>query len=275
MAQPKGVSPHYPKNVREESSPIWDSIEIGSARLETTVAEARILLVEDELSLAEGIMLNLEMEGLPCEWTTRGDDALKMILTQPWDLVLLDVMLPGMDGFSVCERVREAKNYTPILFLTAKNTEDDRVHGFETGGDDYLGKPFQVKELLVRIRAILRREAWYRNRSLQGRQYFGEFWVDFENYCGQGPHGSFQLGVKECMILKLLMEHPGEVVSRTDILDKIWGEETYPTTRTVDNFIVRIRRAVENDTHRPGWVHTVRSVGYLFDPEHKQRKSDD
>ncbi len=239
------------------------------------MSDPRILLVEDELSLAEGIRLNLELEGLPCEWTPRGDEALKRILGEPWDLVILDVMLPGMDGFSVCERVRDAKNYTPILFLTAKNTEDDRVHGFEMGGDDYLGKPFQVKELMVRVRAILRREAWYRNRSLAGRQKFGEHWVDFENYCGSGPSGSFQLGVKECMILKLLMESPGQVVSRTEILDRVWGEEAYPTTRTVDNFIVRIRRVMEDDPHRPRWIHTVRSVGYTFDPEGRVRKGEE
>lgn len=237
--------------------------------------EPKILLVEDELSLAEGIKLNLELEGLPCLWVTRGDEALKQILTGQFDLVLLDVMLPGMDGFTVCKQAREAKNYTPILFLTAKNTEDDRVRGFETGGDDYLGKPFQVTELLLRIRAILRREDWYRNRSLSGRQRFGPHWVDFENFCGEGPHGPFVLGVKECMILKLLMEQPGQVVSRAEILDKVWGEEAYPTTRTVDNFIVRIRRAMEKDPHAPRWVHTVRSVGYLFDPEGTPRKGED
>lgn len=235
----------------------------------------RILLVEDELSLAEGVKLNLELEGMACVWVTRGDEALQRILGDAFDLVLLDVMLPVMDGFTVCEKVRAARNRTPILFLTAKNTEDDRVQGFETGGDDYLGKPFHVKELLLRIRAILRREAWYRNRSLGGRQAFGSHWVDFENYCGDGPHGAFQLGVKECMILKLLMERPGQVVSRTEILDQVWGEETYPTSRTVDNFIVRIRRAMEMDPHRPHWVHTVRSVGYLFDPEGRGRKAED
>ena len=239
------------------------------------MASPKILLVEDELSLAEGIKLNLELEGLPCEWITRGDEALKRILGDRYDLVILDVMLPGMDGFSVCERARDAKNFTPILFLTAKNTEDDRVHGFETGGDDYLGKPFQVKELLLRVRAILRREAWYRNRNLGGRQRFGEHWVDFENFCGEGPNGAFQLGVKECMILKQLMEKPGQVVSRAEILDKVWGEDAYPTTRTVDNFIVRIRRSTEKDPHHPRWVHTIRSVGYLFDPEGKARKSEE
>lgn len=239
------------------------------------MTQPRILLVEDELSLAEGIKLNMEMEGLPCEWTTRGDDALKRILADPYDLVILDVMLPGMDGFSVCERVREANNHTPILFLTAKNSEDDRVHGFETGGDDYLGKPFQVRELLLRVRAILRREAWYRNRSLAGRQRFGTYWVDFENFCGEGPNGPFTLGVKECMILKLLMESPGQVVSRDAILDKVWGEDASPTSRTVDNFIVRIRRCMETDPHHPRWVHTVRSVGYIFDPEGRVRKGEE
>lgn len=235
------------------------------------MAEPKLLLVEDELSLAEGIKLNLELEGLPCTWVTRGDEALRRILGEHWDLVILDVMLPGMDGFTVCEKVREARNLTPILFLTAKNTEDDRVHGFETGGDDYLGKPFQVRELMLRVRAILRREAWYRDRTPGSRLRFGDHWVDFENFCGEGPAGPFQLGVKECMILKLLMEKPGQVVSRTEILDRVWGEEAYPTTRTVDNFIVRIRRVVEGDAPKPRWIHTVRSVGYIFDPEGRVR----
>lgn len=239
------------------------------------MSQPHILLVEDELSLAEGIKLNLEMEGLACTWIPRGDEALKRILAEAYDLVLLDVMLPGMDGFSVCERVRAAKNFTPILFLTAKNTEDDRVHGFETGGDDYLGKPFQVRELLTRVRAILRREAWYKNRTLGSRQSFGAHWVDFDNFCGEGPAGPFQLGVKECMILKLLMEKAGQVVSRQEILDKVWGEDSYPTTRTVDNFIVRLRRSMEEDAHHPRWIHTIRSVGYQFDPEGKQRKGEE
>ena len=243
--------------------------------LGSAMTEPKILLVEDELSLAEGIKLNLELEGLPATWITRGDEALGLILAGSYELVILDVMLPGMDGFSVCERVRAAKNFTPILFLTAKNTEDDRVRGFETGGDDYLGKPFQVKELILRVRAILRRQAWYRNRSAGGRQFFGDYWVDFENYCGEGPRGAFLLGVKECMILKLLLEQPGQVVSRADILDKVWGSEAYPTTRTVDNFIVRIRKAMEKDAHTPRWVHTVRSVGYLFDPEGRQRRGEE
>ncbi|MEI6592817.1 MAG: response regulator transcription factor [Holophagaceae bacterium] len=239
------------------------------------MSEPKILLVEDELSLAEGIKLNLELEGLGCTWISRGDLALKQILAETYDLVILDVMLPGVDGYTVCQKVREAKNHTPILFLTAKNTDDDRVHGFETGGDDYLGKPFQVKELLLRIRAILRRESWYRNRDTNRRQTFGTYWVDFDNFCGEGPAGPFQLGVKESMILKLLMERPGQVVSRTDILDKVWGEDAYPTSRTVDNFIVRIRRVMEDDPHHPRWVHTLRSVGYQFDPEGRQRKGEE
>ena len=109
----------------------------------------------------------------------------------------------------------------------------------------------------------------------RSRQAFGPHWVDFENYFGEGPHGSFQLGVKECMILKLLMERPAQVVSRAEILDRVWGEDAYPTSRTVDNFIVRIRRCTEKDPHHPRWVHTIRSVGYLFDPEGRARKGDE
>jgi DNA-binding response OmpR family regulator len=134
------------------------------------------------------------------------------------------------------------------------------------------GKPFQVQELLGWMGALLRREAWYQSRSLGSRQKFGVHWVDFENFCGEGPNGPFHLCVKDCMILKLLMERPGQVVSRTEILEKVWSDETYPTTRTVDNFIVRIRRAMEVDVRRPRYVHSVRSVGYTFDPEGRQRK---
>jgi two-component system alkaline phosphatase synthesis response regulator PhoP len=239
------------------------------------MAEPKILLVEDELSLAEGIKLNLELEGLACTWIPRGNEALARILSDSFDLVILDVMLPGLDGFTICERVRAAKNFTPILFLTAKNTDDDRMHGFETGADDYLGKPFQVKELLLRVRAILRRESWYRSREISSRQSFGQHWVDFESFCGEGPAGPFQLGIKECMILKLLMERPGQVVSRTDILDQVWGEDAYPTSRTVDNFIVRLRKVMEEDPRIPRWVHTIRSVGYQFDPEGKPRKGEE
>ena len=229
------------------------------------MSDPKILLVEDELSLAEGIKLNLELEGLACTWIPRGDQALKEILAVAYDLVILDVMLPGLDGYTICERVRAAKNFTPILFLTAKNTDDDRVHGFETGADDYLGKPFQVRELLLRVRAILRRESWYKSREINSRQPFGAYWVDFDNFCGEGPSGTFQLGVKESMILKLLMERPGQVVSRTDILDKVWGEDAYPTSRTVDNFIVRFRKYFEDNPQEPRYFKSLRSIGYVFD----------
>jgi len=235
-----------------------------------------VLICDDSATMRLALRRTLEAGGMQVlAEASSGEDAVQLAKQMKPDLITMDVMLPGMDGFTVCTRVREAKNFTPILFLTAKNTEDDRVHGFETGGDDYLGKPFQVTELLLRVRAIMRRESWYRNRSLGGRQPFGDSWVDFENYCGEGPNGSFLMGVKECMILKLLIENAGKVVSRTDILDKVWGDETYPTTRTVDNFIVRIRRAMEKDPHTPRWVHTVRSVGYLFDPEGRQRRGED
>ena len=235
----------------------------------------RILIIEDEPKTGNYLKQGLVEASFVVDLVRDGTDGLHRGLTETYDLIILDVMLPGIDGWAVLQGIRKTEKDTPILFLTAKNTEDDRVHGFETGGDDYLGKPFQVRELLTRVRAILRREAWYRNRTFGGRQKFGEVWVDFENFCGEGPQGPFTMGVKECMILKLLMERAGQVVSRQEIIDRVWGEDAEPTPRTVDNFIVRLRRVMEVDAHHPRWVHTLRSVGYQFDPEGKTRKGEE
>ncbi len=229
----------------------------------------KILLVEDEENLAEGIKLNLEMEDLSCVWVSHGDDALTRMSLESFDLVLLDIMLPGMDGLTICQKMRSQHNLTPVLFITAKNTEDDRLMGFESGGDDYLGKPFQVRDLLIRIRSILRREAWYQNQALDRKKYFGNNWIDFDNFTGKGPQGEFQLSVKESMIMKFLMEHAGKAVSREEIMDKVWGEGAVVTSRTIDNFIVRLRKLIEDDPQEPRWIHTYRSIGYQFGPKSK------
>jgi len=226
----------------------------------------KILLVEDEESLAEGIQLNLEMENISCIWVARGDEALMRMQLEKFDLVLLDIMLPGMDGLTVCQEMRTQHNLTPVLFLTAKNTENDRFLGFDSGGDDYLGKPFQVRDLLIRIRSILRREIWYQNQSLDRKKYFGSHWIDFDNFTGKGPRGEFQLSVKESMIMKFLMEHSGHAVTRDAIMEKVWGEGAHVTPRTIDNFVVRLRKLIEDDPQRPHWIHTYRSVGYQFGP---------
>jgi two-component system, OmpR family, alkaline phosphatase synthesis response regulator PhoP len=227
---------------------------------------AHILLVEDEQHLADGIRENLEAEGYTVQVSTDGEDGLLRWQTQPLDLVILDVMLPRLDGFSVCERIRNAGGHVPILFLTAKNTEDDRIHGLKLGGDDYLGKPFALRELLTRVAAMLRRQSWYNLLPTQQAQIAG-FQVNFRTYEIHKDGNREILGQKEAMILKLLLEHPNEVVSREEILDHVWGYDVFPSTRTVDNFIVRLRKRFEANPDEPQYIHTVRGVGYRYVPE--------
>ena len=235
----------------------------------------RVLVVEDEDALRESLRSQFAASGFTVDVAADGEEGLFAALEYPLDVAVVDLGLPKLPGLELIRRVRAARKAYPILVLTARDRWQDKVEGLQAGADDYLGKPFEARELLLRVRAILRREAWYKNRSFGGRQVFGEHWVDFENFAGEGPHGPFTLGVKECMILKLLMEKAGQVVSRADIIAKVWGGDAEPTTRTVDNFIVRIRKCMEVDPHHPRWVHTIRSVGYQFDPEGKVRKGEE
>ena len=233
------------------------------------VSEARILVVEDELNLAEGIAENLEAEGYRTEVVNDGKGALDQIVKDDYDLVILDVMLPEMDGFEVCRQARAQGKITPVLFLTAKGGFDDRVQGLEAGGDDYMPKPFHLHELLLRVQAILRRWEWYRRDiSTDPVIRFGGNEFDprtFEARAWDG--GTHTLTQKEAMILRALSERTGAVVSREDLLEKAWGYEVYPSTRTIDNFILRLRKRFEPDPERPRFFHTVRGVGYRFTVE--------
>lgn len=230
---------------------------------------ARILVVEDEAHLAAGIRENFELEGYAVEVAGDGLDGLARIRDGGLDLVVLDVMLPGMDGFTVCETLRAEGIDVPILFLTARTTADDRVRGLEAGGDDYLPKPFHLKELLLRVAAMLRRRSWYGVLPGPGAEVrFGGNVVDFRTMKGKAWDGTEEmLTQKEAMILKALAERPGEVISREEILEKVWGYEIFPSTRTIDNFIVRLRKRFERDPEAPRHFHTVRGVGYRFTPE--------
>jgi len=227
---------------------------------------AQILLVEDELSLAAGILENLEAEGYVAEHITRGNEALSAILERDFDLVVLDVMLPELDGYTICTRAREADRDVPILFLTAKSEGADRIRGLEAGGDDYLSKPFHLDEFLLRVRAILRRRLWLESETRKSRVIrFGgnEFNVralQAHSFDGR----SHDLTQKEAMILQTLADRQGEVVSRDDILDAVWGYEVFPSSRTVDNFIVRRRKRFEPRPDEPIYIHTVRGIGYRF-----------
>lgn len=233
-----------------------------------------ILVVEDELHLARGILENLIEEGYRAEMVHDGRTALERIRGGDHDLILLDVMLPELDGFTVCETVRQEGLLVPILFLTAKGGLDDRVRGLEAGGDDYLPKPFHLKELLGRVAAILRRSSWYAALPAGGAAVeFAGNQFDFRSFRGRSWSGQEQvLTQKEAMILKVLAENAGEVVSREEILEKVWGYDLYPSTRTIDNFIMRMRRRFERDPEQPAHFHTVRGVGYRFTSEPEEHE---
>lgn len=225
---------------------------------------ARILVVDDESHLAEGIAENLITEGYAASIAHDGQAGLDAALAEPFDLIVLDVMMPRLDGITVCARLREAGVQTPVLFLTVKAAPSDRIEGLEAGGDDYLAKPFHLRELLLRIAAILKRSEWYardRAKSLS----FGGNSVEFDTYRARAWDGSeHELSHKEAMILKVLSEQAERVVTREEILDRVWGLEVYPSTRTVDNFIMRLRKRFERTPDAPDHIHTVRGVGYRF-----------
>jgi two-component system alkaline phosphatase synthesis response regulator PhoP len=188
------------------------------------------------------------------------------VRAEHFDLLVLDVMMPNMDGLALCEQLRREGRQTPVLFLTVKSDAVDRIRGFEAGGDDYLPKPFHLQELLLRVAAILRRSAWYGRASAPLE--FGGNTIDFQTYHARAWDGALHvLTHKEAMILKALAERAEQIVTREEILDRVWGYEVYPSTRTIDNFIVRLRKRFERSADHPLHFHTVRGVGYRFTPE--------
>jgi two-component system, OmpR family, alkaline phosphatase synthesis response regulator PhoP len=225
----------------------------------------RIFIIEDEAHIAQGLKLNLEAEGFEARIIGNGLTAIDEMIHNEPDLAVLDVQLPGVDGFTVCERVRKSGSRVPILFLTVLNSEDDRVRGLELGGDDYMTKPFSLRELLLRIQAILRREVWYRQVPAQGSIIeFGGNRVDFSAYKALTRNGAIELTQKECMILRVLVENEGKVVDRNTILNQVWGYDRYPSTRTIDNIILRLRRYFESDPQDPRFIQMVYGAGYKF-----------
>jgi DNA-binding response OmpR family regulator len=230
-------------------------------------APERLLVVEDEAHLAELIVDNLELEGYTVEAVGDGKVALERVRAEPPALVLLDVMLPGMDGYAVCATLRAEGCEVPVLFLTARNENEDRVRGLELGGDDYLGKPFDLRELILRVRAILKRTRWFEGPSSAGeRLVLGDAVIDFKTFTARVGGKETRLSTKETMILRALAERSGEVVARSEILDRVWGYDAFPTTRTIDNFIVRLRRILEPDPANPRYLHTIRGTGYRLTP---------
>ncbi len=226
----------------------------------------RVLLVEDEEALRLSLKLNFELEGYDVTMASTGPDALERMRGARFDLVVMDVMLPGMDGYSVVETIRLEGDGTPVLFLTARTAPADRIRGLRAG-DDHLGKPFELEELLLRVAKLVQRADKGSTSALPSTYSFAGNKVDFSRFEVMGRDGvPHTVSQREIMLLRLLIERAGEVVSREEILQKVWGYNVFPTTRTVDNFIVAFRKYFEPDARAPRHFHSVRGVGYKFTP---------
>jgi two-component system, OmpR family, alkaline phosphatase synthesis response regulator PhoP len=225
-----------------------------------------VLLVEDEENLHEALKLNLELEGYEVTSAYNGAAALKAVNGEYFDLIIMDVMLPEVDGITVTETIRLQNLEIPILILSARNSSSDRVLGLKKGADDYLTKPFNLQELLLRVRKLIEKNKRLQDRSSVGDTYsFGNNTVDFKAQEAVTKDGTrVQLSRKETMLLKLLIENKNEVVPREKILQSVWGYNVYPTTRTIDNFILNFRKYFEDDSRSPRFFHSVRGVGYKY-----------
>lgn len=222
-----------------------------------------ILVVDDEPAMRQGLSDNLEFEGYEVTTAKDGPSALEAVKQTSFELVILDVMMPKMSGFDVCKRLRETNNQVPIILLTAKGEEMDRVLGLEFGADDYIAKPFSLRELLARIKAILRRSRFYGNSVLtNSSQQIGRAKVDFEKYEAWVGNKKVKFSVREFEVLHFLWTNRQNAVSRNDLLKNVWKYDEFPTTRTIDNFILRIRQKVEVNPNRPKIIITVHGIGY-------------
>lgn len=225
-----------------------------------------ILLVEDEENLHESLKLNLELEGYQLTSAFDGIQAMKAVQNEYFDLIIMDVMIPEMDGFSVTQNIRLTNTEVPILILSAKDSSADRVTGLKKGADDYLTKPFNLEELLLRVAKLIKKNKRLQEKSTVGDTYnFGGNSVDFKAQQATTARGEkIDLSKKEAMLLKLLIENKNEVVPREKILQSVWGYNVYPTTRTIDNFILSFRKYFEEDSRSPKYFHSVRGVGYKY-----------
>ncbi len=239
---------------------------------------SRILIVEDEEHLAAGLKLNLEAEGFAAEVEENGQAALERLTrgSNGFDVVLLDVMLPGLDGFEVVRRLREAGQFVPVMLLTARSHTDDVLRGFEAGADDYLPKPFDLSILLARLQGLLRRKTWLRGGDVAGQVeepaefHFAGKHIDFREQRLRWDGGAQPLTLMEATLLRYLVRHEGQTVSRKTLLEEVWGVRQDTDTRAVDNFIARLRRYIEADPSHPTHLVTVRGVGYRFVAEPAQ-----
>lgn len=231
-----------------------------------TEPKGSILLVEDEENLHEALKLNLELEGYEVTSAYDGNRALQAVQAEYFDLIILDIMLPEVDGITALESIRVQNNNVPVLILSAKNNSADKVLGLKKGADDYLTKPFNLEELLLRIQKLIEKNKRLLDKDTVGDTYsFGHNHIDFKAQEARIKSGErIQLSKKETMLLKLLIENKNDVVPREKILQTVWGYNVYPTTRTIDNFILSFRKYFEEDSRNPRYFHSVRGVGYKY-----------
>ena len=222
-----------------------------------------ILIIEDDVSILRGLKDNLEYEGYSVTTQTNGEKGLQYALENKADLLLLDIMLPGMNGYEICRRVKKEKPELPVIMITARGSEIDKVSGLDIGADDYVTKPFSIPELMARVRAIFRRINDV--EIIPDEYFFGNIKLDFKRYQAFRNNKEIRLSSKEFAIMKYLIEHKGEAVHRFDLLEKVWGFKAMPTTRTVDNFIADLRKKLEENPSKPEHIVGVRGVGYRFD----------
>ncbi len=230
------------------------------------VNKTTILLVEDEENLHEALKLNLEMEGYEVTSAYDGKQAIESVNKEFFNLIILDVMLPEVDGITVAENIRVHNNEVPILMLSAKNTSADRILGLKKGADDYLTKPFNLEELLLRVQKLIDKSNRLQQKQTIGNLYsFGNNTIDFNAQDAITYNGEkIALSKKEALLLKLLIENKNEVVTREKILQIVWGYNVYPTTRTIDNFILSFRKYFEEDSRNPQYFHSIRGLGYKY-----------
>ncbi|MDZ7291736.1 MAG: response regulator transcription factor [candidate division KSB1 bacterium] len=232
----------------------------------------KILIVEDDAAIALGLESALHDEGYETHTAHTGPDGYRFAKEHQPDLIVLDLMLPGMSGLEICKRLRDEGIKTPVIMLTSKTEEDDKVLGLELGADDYVTKPFSLRELLARVRAHLRREevsgSSNGNGAINMEKYsFGNVVVDFKRHEVYRAGQLQELTNREFRLLEYFIQHPGELITRDRLLDEIWGYDIYPTTRTVDNHILRLRKHIEPDPENPRYIKTVRGAGYLFEKD--------
>ena len=223
----------------------------------------KILIIEDEPDLVKGLKLNLSDEGFDVDWAVNGVEGFRKAVEESPDLIILDLMLPEMDGLEVCRKLRQKNIDTPVIMLTAKGGEIDKVVGLEIGADDYMTKPFSIRELLARIKARLRHSE-REGRPVPEIYSFGDVEIDFVGFKIKRRGKEIELTSLEMDILRYFINHRGEVVARNDLLDKIWGYESYPTTRTIDNHILKLRKKIEEDPSHPKYILSVYGGGYRF-----------